>query len=138
MVEEKTEVLNSLAKSNAELEGLQLHVQRLQVECDRLKSQLQFSLERNLNVSPSDSSICQHAHLELVNGEVEDLLTAEEMADGAANKSVNIEMKVQMERLTEALQRKNTELQKVLNQNETLKMKFDFQKCSLVFFFLCL
>ncbi|VDK74171.1 unnamed protein product [Litomosoides sigmodontis] len=122
IVEEKSEALNSLTKSKAELERLQTHVQRLQVECDQHKSQLQLSLRGNLNVASSNSNTHQHEQLEFVSC-AEDLLIAEEMANDADNKSVNVEMKVQMERLTEALQQKNTELQKVLNENEALKIK---------------
>ncbi|VBB26933.1 unnamed protein product [Acanthocheilonema viteae] len=119
MSQEKSEVLNLLAKSNAEFERLQMHAQRLQMEHDRLQSQLQFSPERNLNVITSNAS----TQLEFVNVEVGDLSMAEKMTDSAANKSVNIKMKEQMERLAEAMQQKNTELRKVLNENEALKIK---------------
>ncbi|CAG9537486.1 unnamed protein product [Cercopithifilaria johnstoni] len=114
--QEKSEALNLLAKNNAELEELQM-------ECDQLQSQLQLSPKPNLNAIFSDASTDQHAQLEFVNGEMEDLSMAKKMAGDAANKSVNIEMETQMERLFEAMQQKNTELQKVLNENEALKIK---------------
>lgn len=127
MSQEKSEVLNLLAKSNAELKGLQMHAQRLQMKCDQLHS---ISPEENLNVTPSDADTYQHIQLEFVNSDVGDSSVAEKKIDSSANKSENIEMKAQMKRLTETLQRKDTELQKVSNENEALKIKFDFYNYS--------
>lgn len=136
--QENSEVLNLLAKSNAELQGLQMHAQRLQMECDRLQLQLHFSPERNLNAMPSNASTYQHAELqqvqqqmELVNDEMGNLSMIAKLRDGAANESVNVEMRERMERLTKALQQKDIELQKMLNENETLKIKFAFYNHSL-------
>ncbi|EJW76686.1 hypothetical protein WUBG_12405 [Wuchereria bancrofti] len=62
--------------------------------------------------------------MEFNNSEVVNLSMAAKLAHGEANKDVNIGMRAQMERLTEAVQQKDAELQKMLNENETLKMKY--------------
>ncbi|EJW74575.1 hypothetical protein WUBG_14518, partial [Wuchereria bancrofti] len=137
--QEESGHLNLLTKSNAELQRLQMHAQQLQAGYDRLQLQLQLSPERNLDAMSSNTGTYQRAQLqqaqqqmEFNNSEVVNLSMAAKLAHGEANKDVNIGMRAQMERLTEAVQQKDAELQKMLNENETLKMKFDFQKHSLL------
>ncbi|KAK6104254.1 hypothetical protein QQG55_15565 [Brugia pahangi] len=126
--QEESGRLNLLTKSNAELQRLQVHTQQLQVGYDRLQLQLQLSPEGNLDAMSSNRGTYQRAQLqqaqqqmEFNSNEVVDLSMAAKLAHGEANK--DIEMRTQMERLTEAVQQKDTELQKMLNENEALKIK---------------
>ncbi|VDK64326.1 unnamed protein product [Onchocerca ochengi] len=128
MDQEKSEALNLLAKRDVELQEVQMHTQRLQVECDQLQLQLQFLTAQNLDAMPTSVNTHQHIQLqhaqqqmEIVNSEREDLLMAEKLTDGS--ESVILELRAQIGKFASALQQKNTELQKVLNENETLKMK---------------
>ncbi|VDO31126.1 unnamed protein product, partial [Onchocerca flexuosa] len=126
--QEKSEALNLLAKRDVELQEVQMHTQRLQMECDQLQLQLQSPKARNLDAMPTSISTDQHVQLqhaqqqmEVVNDERKHLLTAEKLTDGSEN--VITELRAQIEKFAAALEQKNTELQKVLNENETLKMK---------------
>ncbi|VDO37036.1 unnamed protein product, partial [Brugia timori] len=126
--QEESGRLNLLKKSNTELQRLQVHTQQLQVGYDRFQLQLQLSPERNLDAMSSNKGTYQRAQLqqaqqqmEFNNSEAVDLSMAAKLAHGEANK--DIEMRTQMERLTEAVQQKDTELQKMLNENEALKIK---------------
>ncbi|MCP9261941.1 BMA-HCP-2 [Dirofilaria immitis] len=100
--QEKSGVLKLLAKKNAGLQEDQMHAERVKMGCNQLQLQLQFSQLQQAQ-----------QQIEVIN----------KSTDGAINESIIMEMKARIERCTATLQQKNTELQKVLNENEALKIK---------------
>lgn len=133
MNQEKSELSNLMPKTNDEIQKLQIHAQKLQMEYDRVQLQLQFSPHQNLDVLTSVAEAHQHAPLqqaqqqmEFIRNEKEDSAVTTKAADVTVNDNVNAEMKAQVEWLTVALQGKYIELRKLLNENETLKLKFAF------------
>uniref|UniRef100_A0A915PLM3 Uncharacterized protein n=1 Tax=Setaria digitata TaxID=48799 RepID=A0A915PLM3_9BILA len=128
--QEKSEILSLLEKSNNELQEAQMHKRQLQMEYDQLQSQLQFSLKQKLETISSCPGVHHYAQsgqpqrqMEIVNDVSKDMSVSTELADNEADESLNVEMKIQVERLTVALQQKDIELQKILLDNEGLKMK---------------
>ncbi|KAM3719144.1 Coiled-coil domain-containing protein [Dirofilaria immitis] len=109
--QEKSGVLKLLAKKNAGLQEDQMHAERVKMGCNQLQLQLQFSQLQQAQ-----------QQIEVINSEKNSSMP-EESTDGAINESIIMEMKARIERCTATLQQKNTELQKVLNENEALKIK---------------
>lgn len=120
--QEKSEVLNLLEKRSAELDKVQIFAQQLQLEYQQLQQQfhssqqIQMEEERKLSAGVHQNA---QQRWEATGGRVD-------LAMGGGSMTVDEEVRAQMERLTLALEQENIELQKVMRENEGLRLRLVF------------
>ncbi|EJD76266.1 hypothetical protein, variant [Loa loa] len=121
-----------LSDLRSENDKNEMHAKQLQTDCGRFHLQLQLSPEQYVDALPSNAGTHHQTQLQQTQQEMEfmekeseikDLSMAAKSANVTANENVNIEMRVRMEKLTEAMQQRDIEMQKILNENEALKIK---------------